>query len=118
GAMRALIEAQLADARERGQPLAALHASEATIYGHFGFGPATLALGHIDIDTARGEFRQARPVAGRMRLIDRERALDLLPPIHERALESIPGDVARDPEFWRYQLSSRRSPLGYVVVHE
>ena len=36
-----MMRAQLADVRERGEPLAALWASEETIYGRFGYGLAS-----------------------------------------------------------------------------
>ena len=35
-----MMRAQLADVRERGEPIAALWASEETIYGRFGYGLA------------------------------------------------------------------------------
>src|ERR687883_15546 len=41
GVLRALMRAQLDDAHERGEPLAALWASEETIYGRFGYGMAS-----------------------------------------------------------------------------
>ena len=45
GLLRRLIEDDLADAVARGVPIAALTASEATIYGRWGFGPATFRQG-------------------------------------------------------------------------
>ena len=41
GILNRMMRAQLADARERGEPIAALWASEETIYGQFGYGLAT-----------------------------------------------------------------------------
>ena len=43
GHLRALMRRQLDDVRERGEPVAALWASEGGIYGRFGYGPATRA---------------------------------------------------------------------------
>ena len=43
GILSALMAAELAGARERGDVVALLHASEYPIYGRFGFGPATQA---------------------------------------------------------------------------
>src|SRR5436853_6757626 len=40
GALRAMMDAQLRDIHERGEPIAALWASEETIYGRFGYGLA------------------------------------------------------------------------------
>lgn len=57
GLLRRLIEDDLADAVAAGVPIAALTAAEATIYGRWGFGPATFRVG-VDIDTTAGfEFR-------------------------------------------------------------
>ena len=42
GVLSALMRAQLDDAHERGEPVAALWASEAAIYGRFGYGLASL----------------------------------------------------------------------------
>src|SRR4051794_41602817 len=43
GALRAMMDSQLRDIHERGEPIAALWASEETIYGRFGYGLASWA---------------------------------------------------------------------------
>jgi predicted acetyltransferase len=43
GVLRAMMRAHLDDIHERGEPIAALWASEETIYGRFGYGPAAFA---------------------------------------------------------------------------
>jgi predicted acetyltransferase len=53
GLLRRLIEDDLADAVAAGVPMAALTAAEATIYGRWGFGPATFRVG-VDVDTTPG----------------------------------------------------------------
>lgn len=53
GLLRRLIEDDLADAVAAGVPIAALTAAEATIYGRWGFGPATFRVG-VDVDTTAG----------------------------------------------------------------
>jgi predicted acetyltransferase len=45
GILRSMMRAQLDDVHERGEPLAALWASEETIYGRYGYGLASLVLG-------------------------------------------------------------------------
>lgn len=52
GWLRRLMTADLDDAVERGVPVAALTVSEATIYGRFGFGPATFSA-DLEVDTSR-----------------------------------------------------------------
>src|SRR4029079_10211043 len=56
GVMRELLDAQIAGAREQGIAVAALTASEATIYGRFGFGQSTVQLSAVEVDTVHGAF--------------------------------------------------------------
>lgn len=53
GLLRRMIEDDLADAVAAGVPIAALTAAEATIYGRWGFGPATFREG-VEVDTTPG----------------------------------------------------------------
>jgi predicted acetyltransferase len=53
GLLRRMIEDDLADAVAAGVPIAALTAAEATIYGRWGFGPATFRVGVV-VDTTPG----------------------------------------------------------------
>lgn len=69
GLLRRLIEDDLADAVAQGVPMAALTAAEATIYGRWGFGPATFRTG-VTIDTTPGfGFRDFRD-PGRVELLE------------------------------------------------
>src|SRR5260370_35859451 len=51
GILTSLMRRQLADVRERGEPLAILTASESVIYGRFGYGLAT-SVARLSIDRA------------------------------------------------------------------
>jgi predicted acetyltransferase len=53
GLLRRMIEDDLTDAVAAGVPMAALTAAEATIYGRWGFGPATFRVG-VEVDTTPG----------------------------------------------------------------
>ena len=55
GILRAMMRKQLADVHERGEPLAALWASEGSIYGRFGYGLASLS-GSVDVRREHGRF--------------------------------------------------------------
>ncbi len=112
GIMTDLMRRQLDDAHERGEPLAALWASEAPIYGRFGYGIATLAT-RIDADRDRIVFRRPDEPAGRTRLVDLEAAAEILPPIYDRVRRESAGTIDRselwwknlklaDPEHWRH----------------
>ena len=66
------MRAQLDDAHERGEPLAALWASEETIYGRFGYGLASFC-GEITLAHEYTSFAQPFEPQGTIRLIERRR---------------------------------------------
>lgn len=110
--MTALLRAALAE----GRPIANLRASEATIYGRFGFGIAGYAT------TAKIDTRRARPLAnvapGSVRILTREELLEVVPPLYDRIVNR-PGAISRAPMFWtRYLEDALEGTKGsFVVVH-
>ena len=100
GAMTGLMRRQLDSARERGEPLSILWASEPPIYGRYGYGVATLRA-WIEADRDRVEFRGAPKPEGQVRLIDIDEAERILPPLYERVRKETPGMFVRTPEWWR-----------------
>ncbi|WP_331716038.1 GNAT family N-acetyltransferase [Tessaracoccus coleopterorum] len=62
GLLKEMMRRQLDLAAERGESIAVLTASEATIYGRFGFAPASRAQ-EFEIDTGRFAFRDGVEVA-------------------------------------------------------
>jgi predicted acetyltransferase len=99
GVLRALMDAQLRDMHERGEPIAALWASEETIYGRFGYGLASWA-GDVTIPQERTAFAQPLERRGTVRLVTQEEAASLLPPVWEAARRQRPGMFARTAEWW------------------
>jgi len=69
GLLRRMIEDDLADAVARRIPVAALTVSEATIYGRWGFGPATFRHG-VEVDTTPGFAFRSFTDAGRVELLE------------------------------------------------
>lgn len=69
GLLTRLIEEDLADAVSAGVPVAALTASEATIYGRWGFGPATFNQ-TIELDASPGFTLRDVTDPGRVELIE------------------------------------------------
>src|SRR5260370_27353129 len=71
GVLSSIMRRQLADIRDRGEPLAVLWASESVIYSRYGYGRA---MWHADLTLYRGEGTLARtaPADGglRLRLVD------------------------------------------------
>jgi predicted acetyltransferase len=101
-----LMRALLDDARERGELLSILYASEGGIYGRYGFGLGTIGLA-FRIETARSAFVRGYEAAGQIRLVDRDRATKEILAVHEATRLGIPGMV---------HLDERR--LAYVIGHE
>jgi predicted acetyltransferase len=87
--MRAILD----QAADRGEPLAALFASEGAIYGRFGYGLAGL-LGEIRAESARTAFVRGYEPRGRVDLLPKEQALPLIDRIYDAALR--PGGVERN----------------------
>lgn len=99
GIARAMLEGELRTAAAAGVAIAGLTVSEATIYGRFGFSPATFAEDWT-IETKRAHWVGPRP-DGRLDVIDRERAGTELPELHARVRASHPGEIEAWPGLWR-----------------
>jgi len=99
GVLTRLMQAQLEDIRDRGEPLAALWASEEAIYRRFGYGMAALGA---EMALARGYHALRSPASEdvRVRLVSLEEAKELVPPIYERTRLRTSGMYARSPDWW------------------
>src|SRR3989440_2224306 len=82
GVLRAMMDAQLQDVHERGEPIAALWASEETIYGRFGYGLAAWA-GEMKIAREWAAFARPLERRGTTRFVTSEEALELFPAVWE-----------------------------------
>lgn len=103
GVMTALMARQLREIAERGEPLAALWASEDTIYGRFGYGTATMqAL--IDLPRHRARFLDGSPIEGRLRLVEQDEALKAFPQVYDRVRAATPGTFRRSEKWWRHRI--------------
>jgi predicted acetyltransferase len=111
GILREMMRRQLDDAHERGEAIAVLWASEASIYGRFGYGMASTSV-RLDAERDRVVFRPPDGPTGRTRLVDEEEMRALAPPIYARARIERAGMLDRtedwfndyrlaDPEHWR-----------------
>jgi predicted acetyltransferase len=101
-----LMRRQLDDARDRGELLSVLYASEGGIYGRFGYGLGTIGLA-ISIETSRSAFVRGYARSGEIRLVERDRAIKEMLAVHEATRAEIPGMV---------HLDERR--LTYALGHE
>ena len=120
GLLRRMMHEQLDDVARRGEPLAALTASEASIYERFGYGTATftIALGARSRST-RASARRRRPAAGSA-FVD---GADGGQPPRTRCSHAPPagrvGELVR-PEAWWPPIftSGDRGPRFFTVVHD
>jgi predicted acetyltransferase len=99
GLLRRMMDAQLRDVRERGEPIAALWASEETIYGRFGYGLASVSY-NIDADRHHVGVRADLPHRGTVRLVSTDEALRTFPRLYERVGRTRPGMVVRTRDWW------------------
>lgn len=99
GLLRSMMRRQLDDLHAAGTAVAALWASEAAIYGRYGYGPAAWTV--TPTLPSRAAFRS--PVTpGGVRLVEPTGAA--LRETYEQAAQSTPGWPRRDDAWWAYRL--------------
>jgi predicted acetyltransferase len=113
-----LMRHQLHDVAARGETVATLRASEATIYERYGYGVASSSQ-TVEVQTARAELRPGVGAGGPVRLLDADRVWDVLPRIYTENRPSRPGTIDRPDVWWKgVRLRSESSPQPwYVAVH-
>src|ERR1700758_4880574 len=113
-----LIHHQLRDIAARGEVVATLRASEATIYERYGYGVASSSQ-TVEVQTARAALRRDVGTGGPVRLIDAAQAWDVLPRIYAENRSARTGTIDR-PEVWWKGLrlrSESASGASYIAVH-
>ena len=101
GLLRRILSADLARAKADGVPVAALTASEGSIYRRFGFGVATSER-TVTVDTTRRFALSAAP-EGHVEAAEPSALLDLGPRIFARVHRLTPGSIDRHD---RYRLAA------------
>jgi predicted acetyltransferase len=104
GVMSTMMTHQLRDVAQRGEPLAALWASEDAIYGRFGYGAASVQAS-IDAPRDRARFLDDRPIEGTLRLVEREEAIAAFPAVYDRVRAVTPGMFRRSETWWRHRVA-------------
>jgi predicted acetyltransferase len=121
GLLRRLMTADLDRARRDGYPVALLTATEATIYGRFGFGAATF-LREVEVD-ATTRLQLKAPTVGTVEMADGEAVRRLAPVLFQRFHERSHGSVSRVAYHWpeytgEYQLTPQKpDPEIRCAVH-
>jgi predicted acetyltransferase len=125
GLLSAMMRSQLADVHQRGEPIAVLWASEAAIYGRFGYGVASQLL-RIEIDRVDASVRSdvADDPSLRLRQVTPGEVASDIEAIERAAVDRRPGQFVRDKR-WIDTLvadpKSRRggmSQLQGLLVHD
>jgi len=120
GILRRMMTAQLEDVRERGEPIAALWASEETIYARFGYGIASWA-GELSVPHERDAFAEPLENTGQARFVTPEEARELFPPIYDAVRRERPGMTSRSEAWWqnrhlRQPEEEASAPRRFVVL--
>ena len=113
-----LVRHQLHDIAARGEAVATLRASEATIYERYGYGVASSSQ-TVEVQTARAALRPGVAAGGPVRLLDPADVWDVLPRIYADHRPSRPGTIDRPDVWWQgVQLRTELSSgPNYAVVH-
>jgi predicted acetyltransferase len=124
GVLSSLMRRQLADVRDRGEPLAVLWASESVIYSRYGYGSASSIL-TFKFRRGEGALAMTVPTDGlRLRITDPLGALLELAKVYDAVLPSRPGLFGRNDAWWRraiYDPAEERkgaSPLRCLLAED
>jgi predicted acetyltransferase len=121
GLLRGMINAHLADAAAHGEPVSGLWASDAVIYGRFGYGVAVEA---DELEVAGDDGFDRAPAGGFDAVVslDAAAAAAQLPAVYARAAAGRPGMISRPPAWWtwrrftdRADVRKGRSPRRHVA---
>jgi predicted acetyltransferase len=122
GLLTAMMRRQLDDMHERREPLAALYASEAPIYGRFGYGLSTYQAA-VEIERSRGAFARAVTGSGRLSMVDVPTGVREFSRVWQQARHNHPGMLTFDEHWMRNKLTELElhregaSPQ-YRVLHQ
>ncbi|MFE4969840.1 GNAT family N-acetyltransferase [Streptomyces sp. NPDC056660] len=129
GVLSAMMRQQLAELRAGGEFLSVLLASEAPIYGRFGYGPATYTA-RLTVPRHRAALAvpRARGVAdapatgsdsGSVEVLRRAECGEILEEVYDRYRRAQPGALSRPHRWWA--LRAGQPPISpaprYVAVH-
>jgi len=125
GVLSSMMRRQLADVRDRREPIAVLWASESAIYSRFGYGRASWYL-TFTVKRGEGVLAPWAPVDPglRLRIAEPADSLDALAKVYDEVLQSRPGLFARNDTWWQSAIydpaEDRRgaSPLRCLLAED
>jgi predicted acetyltransferase len=98
GILTEMMRRQLDEVAGRGEAAAILIASEAPIYGRFGYGAASENL-RLEIDSRQLRFTSP-PWPGRVRSVEASELRSIAPTVYERFRRAQVGAIRRDDAWW------------------
>ncbi len=117
GIFRDMMTQHLDEVHAAGEPLAVLWASESSIYGRFGYGPAT-EKAVLKIPKSHAVFAAPVEISGTMRLVSRDEAAATFPSIYNVAATSHPGMFQRSESWWQHRtLVDPQATRGSATSH-
>ncbi|WP_327590083.1 GNAT family N-acetyltransferase [Nonomuraea sp. NBC_00507] len=125
GVLSSMMRRQLADIRERGEPVAALYASESVIYSRFGYGRAASML-TFRISKRASAFVKNAPVDPSLRIrVAKPAAVRAeLEKVYASVVTARPGRYERNAAFWDSTLADEEfdqrgsGPLRAVLAED
>lgn len=120
GILRSMMQQQLRDVRDWGEPVAILWASEGSIYGRYGYGLAVPEI-TIELERDRAAFKTPLAPRGRTRLLPRQDAASIMAEVYDRARGNVPGMITRTADWWESNTfpdhdEKKDPPALYVVL--
>jgi len=123
GILSALMRRQLSDVAAGGEPVAALFASEAVIYGRYGYGAASEQLA-FTLHRGEGTLRVPQERAPTLRLAEPGSAIGALRQVYEQVRPTRPGMLTRTDGRWQLHTSDPdflrdgSGPLRCVIAED
>jgi predicted acetyltransferase len=118
GILRKVMAAQLDDVVWRGEPLAGLTASEASIYERFGYGTATFTT-RWELEKSHAQLKHPPSSDGRVRIVDAATAEAAAHSIYSRIAATRVGELARPQAWWpKLFAPTRKGPRFFTAVHD
>jgi predicted acetyltransferase len=118
GILRRVMAAQLDDVARRGEPLAGLTASEASIYERFGYGTGTFTT-RWELEHHHAHLKHPAHAEGRVRMADATAAAAAAHSVYSRIAPSRVGELSR-PEAWWPKLfePTAKGARFFTAVHD
>jgi predicted acetyltransferase len=118
GLLRRMMDRQLDDVAARDEPLAALTASEASIYERFGYGAATFTT-RWELESEHARLATPPAGAGAVRLVRGAAAEAAARAVYEQVAARRVGEIERPREWWSNVFTTGpRGPRFFTAAHE